>query len=306
MPSEKRKAKRQQYLNAAKKSRKYANGMVLKEDMKGFLLTCNNREKETVREGYNLLNEYADKIFGPEMKESNLDDDDDDEDIDAALDKEKASLQAANDKPKTERRFQQVESGANNCIFIKTAIEAPGKLVEEIVNDLHKTKVQKCRFIMRMLPILGTCKAYEKNIEELAQSVIPPFVKDEDDRTFCVLFKTRNTNQVSREEVFKIIGAVMRGLGEEWRVDLTSPGVCVVVEVIRTICCIGVVRNFYDRKKYNLVELVKPDVDPEDQKTESHNPESKTESTDGLLKEDSTPETESKDESAVQVETKNL
>ena len=281
MPSEKRKAKRQQYLNAANKSRKYANGMVLKEDMRGFLLTCNNREKETVREGYNLLNEYADKIIGPEMKETNLDDDDEEEDIDAALDKEKASLQAANDKPKSDRRFQQVESGANNCIFIKTSIEAPGKLVEEIVNDLNETKVQKCRFILRMLPILGTCKAYEKNIEELAQSVIPPFVKDDDDRTFCVLFKTRNTNQVSREDVFRIIGGVMRGLGGEWRVDLSSPGVCVVVEVIRTICCIGVVRNFYDRKKYNLVELVKPDTDPENQKTESYttkgkDPESKT------------------------------
>jgi len=300
MPSEKRKAKRQQYLNAANKSRKYANGMVLKEDMRGFLLTCNNREKETVREGYNLLNEYADKIIGPEMKETNLDDDDEEEDIDAALDKEKASLQAANDKPKSDRRFQQVESGANNCIFIKTSIEAPGKLVEEIVNDLNETKVQKCRFILRMLPILGTCKAYEKNIEELAQSVIPPFVKDDDDRTFCVLFKTRNTNQVSREDVFRIIGGVMRGLGGEWRVDLSSPGVCVVVEVIRTICCIGVVRNFYDRKKYNLVELVKPDTDPEDQKTESHtikgkDPESKTVSIED--KEDKAP-----DESAVEIQ----
>ena len=262
MPSEKRKAKRQQYLNAAKKSKKYANGMVLKEDMKGFLLTCNNREKETVREGYNLLNEYADKIFGPEIKQTDVVDEDED-DIDAALDKEKASLQAANDKPKTERRFQQVESGANNCVFIKTSIDAPGKLVEAIVNDLNETKVQKCRFILRMLPILGTCKAYEKNIEELAQSVVPSFVKDDDDRTFCVLFKTRNTNQVSREDVFRVIGGVMRSLDGEWRVDLASPGVCVVVEVIRTICCIGVVRHFYDRKKYNLVELVKPDTVPE-------------------------------------------
>ena len=262
MPSEKRKAKRQQYLNAVKKSKKYANGMVLKEDMKGFLLTCNNREKETVREGYNLLNEYADKIFGPEIKQNDEEAEDED-DIDAALDKEKASLQAANDKPKTQRRFQQVESGANNCVFIKTAIDAPGKLVEAIVNDLNETKVQKCRFILRMLPILGTCKAYEKNIEELAQSVIPSFVKDDDDRTFCVLFKTRNTNQVSREDVFRVIGGVMRSLDGEWRVDLTSPGVCVVVEVIRTICCIGVVRKFYDRKKYNLVELVKPDTVPE-------------------------------------------
>ena len=121
----------------------------MKEDMKGFLLTCNNREREAVREGYNLLNEYADKIFGPEIKNTDLNDEDE-EDIDAALDKEKATLQAVNDKARTERRFQQVESGANNCIFIKTVLESPGRLVEEIVNDLNETKVQKCRFILRL------------------------------------------------------------------------------------------------------------------------------------------------------------
>ena len=268
MPSEKRKAKRQQYLNAVKRSKKYEKGMVLKEDMKGFLLTCNNREREAVREGYNLLNEYADKIFGPEIKNTDLNEEDE-EDIDAALDKEKATLQAVNDKARTERRFQQVESGANNCIFIKTVLESPGRLVEEIVNDLNETKVQKCRFILRMLPILGTCKAYEKNIEELADRVLPDVVSTTEDRSYCVLFKARNTGQVSREDVFRVIGDVMRRQPGEWRVDLTSPGLCVVVEVIRTICCIGAVRNFYDRKKYNLVELVKPDTIPEPTETES-------------------------------------
>ena len=268
MPSEKRKAKRQQYLNAVKRSKKYEAGKVLKEDMKGFLLTCNNREREAVREGYNLLNEYADKIFGPEIKNTDLNDEDE-EDIDAALDKEKATLQAVNDKARTERRFQQVESGANNCIFIKTVLESPGRLVEEIVNDLNETKVQKCRFILRMLPILGTCKAYEKNIEELADRVLPDVVSTTEDRSYCVLFKARNTGQVSREDVFRVIGDVMRRQPGEWRVDLTSPGLCVVVEVIRTICCIGAVRNFYDRKKYNLVELVKPDTIPEPTETKS-------------------------------------
>jgi len=34
--------------------------------MKGFLITCNNAEKRAVQEAYNLFNEYADKIYGPE------------------------------------------------------------------------------------------------------------------------------------------------------------------------------------------------------------------------------------------------
>lgn len=42
----------------------------------------------------------------------------DEEDVDAALKKEVAQLQASG--AKQERRFQALESGANNVIFIKT------------------------------------------------------------------------------------------------------------------------------------------------------------------------------------------
>ena len=136
MPSEKRKAKRQQYFNAVKKSKKYERGLVLKEGMSGFLITCNNREREAVREGYNILNEYADRLYGLEKlknEEGNEADDTDEVDIDAALDKEKAALQAAREQKPSERRFQQVESGANNCIFIKTTVESPTRLVDEVI-----------------------------------------------------------------------------------------------------------------------------------------------------------------------------
>ena len=151
MPSEKRKAKKQAYFQAAKKSRKYEQGMVLKEGMKGFMITCNNREKEAVRESYNILNEFADKLFGVEdgvkkeeteaVDDDKRDEDVDDIDIDAALEKEKESLKAISEKKPSERRFQQVESGANNCIFIKTTLDSPDDIVEEIIKDIEKTQV---------------------------------------------------------------------------------------------------------------------------------------------------------------------
>ena len=37
--------------------------------MKGFLITCNNNEKRAVQDGYKLLNEYADMMYGPEQVE---------------------------------------------------------------------------------------------------------------------------------------------------------------------------------------------------------------------------------------------
>ena len=257
MPSEKRKARKQAYFKAVKKSKKYEAGRVLKEGMTGFLLTCNNREKEAVREAYNLLNQYADCLFGPERKTEEKEDVLDCDDIDSALDKEKESLQSEAAEDRAERRFQQVESGANNCIFIKTSLDKPDQLVDNIVTDIIQSKTQKSRFILRLLPILGTCKAYEKNMEEMAENVLSSSLKTISGTTYSVLFKTRNNNQVKRDDVFRIIGSVMRSQTQPWTVELDDPDICIVVEIIRTVCCLGIVTDFYKKKKYNLVELVK-------------------------------------------------
>lgn len=52
------------YLKCAHK--KVKKGHSLDVNMKGFLVTCNGNEKQAVREMYNLLNEYGDKLYGQE------------------------------------------------------------------------------------------------------------------------------------------------------------------------------------------------------------------------------------------------
>ena len=54
------------YLKCAGGGKKAKNDLVA--GMRGFLVTCNKYEKETIRETYNLLNEYADKLYGPEVR----------------------------------------------------------------------------------------------------------------------------------------------------------------------------------------------------------------------------------------------
>ena len=63
----KRKSKgkwRQQY----GKKRKFS----LCPDLKGFLLFCNCKEKETIREAYVLLNQFADRMYGPEVPDDKV------------------------------------------------------------------------------------------------------------------------------------------------------------------------------------------------------------------------------------------
>jgi hypothetical protein len=51
-----------------------------------------------------------------------LENESEDEDIETALNKELESLKAERKKLPSTRRFQAIDSGANNCIFIQTTV----------------------------------------------------------------------------------------------------------------------------------------------------------------------------------------
>ncbi|XP_060535529.1 THUMP domain-containing protein 1 homolog isoform X2 [Cylas formicarius] len=132
------------------KTRRYTNRKpfqkraALDVNLKGFLCSCNNREKDCIKESYNILNKYADILYPPEtpsaedpVKESNIEDD---------LQKELTELRQ---KKKGDMRFQVLDSGAKNFLFIKTTVEDPVKLAEKIVTEIANTKVQESKFLLR-------------------------------------------------------------------------------------------------------------------------------------------------------------
>ena len=62
----KKRKNKKKYYQSSKKS-KCAG---LEPGMKGFLITCND-EQRCIKEAYNLLNEFADEMYGPEFKVTN-------------------------------------------------------------------------------------------------------------------------------------------------------------------------------------------------------------------------------------------
>ena len=85
----------------------------------------------------------------------------DDNEIEDELEKEKALLMAKVNKDESERRFQVVESGIKNVLFVRTTVEDPVALVTEILKEILETHVQRGRHLLRLIPIQKTCKAYE-------------------------------------------------------------------------------------------------------------------------------------------------
>ncbi|EEB14693.1 thump domain containing protein, putative [Pediculus humanus corporis] len=127
----------------------------LEPGLSGFLCTCNNKlkEKNCIWEAYSILNEYADKLFGPENPEKSGDEEISDSDklsnlkncennkqndsIEDELQKEIESIKSKFNKKIEERRFQAIQSGANGIVFIRSTVKDPVKLAHHIKFKKH-------------------------------------------------------------------------------------------------------------------------------------------------------------------------
>ncbi|XP_036911687.1 THUMP domain-containing protein 1 [Sturnira hondurensis] len=260
----KRKGKAQ-YLQAKRFRRCDGGGSrQLEPGLKGILITCNMKERKCIEEAYILLNEYGDDLYGPEKfidkdQQPSGSERRDHDDMEAALKKEVGDIKASTEMRL--RRFQSVESGANNVVFIRTLGIEPEKLVHHILQDMYTTKKKKTRAILRMLPISGTCKAFLEDMKKYAETFLEPWFKAPNKGTFQIVYKARNNSHVNREEVIKELAGIVGSLNSENKVDLTNPQYTVVVEIIKAVCCLSVVKDYLLFRKYNLQEVVKSTKD---------------------------------------------
>nr|XP_046226658.1 THUMP domain-containing protein 1 [Scatophagus argus] len=257
-----RKRSKKRYV-AGHHSKRLKGSRELEVGMQGILITCNMNERKCTAEAFNLLNEYADKLYGPEKLQddngsSSEEQDAEEEDVDVALKKEVAQLQASG--AKRERRFQALDSGANNVIFIKTQNLESDKLVHHILCDLHTTKKKKSRVILRMLPVTGTCKAFQDDMLKYLTTFLEPWFKTPNCATYQIAFKARNSSHNKRDEIIKSIAGLVGKLNPKNKVDLTNPELTIIVEVIKAVCCISVVKDYTLYRKYNVQEVVKEDT----------------------------------------------
>ncbi|XP_034044752.1 THUMP domain-containing protein 1 [Thalassophryne amazonica] len=259
-PNESKKRKKKRYAGA-QHSKRWKGSRELEVGMQGVLISCNMNERKATAEAYNLLGEYADKLYGPEKLQnkdgssSEENESGEDEDVDVALKKEVAQMKASG--VKQERRFQALDSGANNVIFIRTQNLEADKLVHHILSDLHTTKKKKTRVVLRMLPVTGTCKAFPEDMMKYLTAFLEPWFKTPNCATYQIVFKARNSSHNNREEAIKSIAGLVGQMNPKNKVDLTNPELTIIVEIIKAVCCVSVVKDFNHFRKYNVQEVVK-------------------------------------------------
>uniref|UniRef100_A0A1B6CRM5 THUMP domain-containing protein n=1 Tax=Clastoptera arizonana TaxID=38151 RepID=A0A1B6CRM5_9HEMI len=240
------------------KRKKTSRYQLLEPGLKGFLCTCNGREKDCIRESYNILNEYADKLYCTEKSFVNFKDinstQKDNEEIEDELQQEIATHNQ--NKLLDEKRFQVVDSGTKGCVFIKTLIEDPIHLAHEIMTDIKNTKQSKARYLLRMIPIEITCKAYLDDIKKAAEILFDKHFKCEP-TTFSIVYNKRNNNNLLREEIIKSLAIIVTDKNCDHKADLKQAKFTILVEVMKNICCLAVIQDYFDLRKFNITELSK-------------------------------------------------
>lgn len=256
MPDSKKRKKKSYYI-VSKRPRHMEN---LRPGKHGFVVTCMDirHRKNTITEVYSILNEYADRLYGPEDIISTKDDEEEgEENLEDALQKEVSDIKTANSKGAV-RRFQNLPTKGKNVIFISTTLEDPTFLLNEIYNDLITTQIKKTKYCLRFLPVIATCYAKTDEIIKTVKQIIEPiFVEQEEHevKKFCVVWKTRCNNAVKRDDVLPpILDFIFSKV--EHKTDYNNPEIAVNIDVIGNTCCIGLLHNFVKFRKYNIDMVV--------------------------------------------------
>lgn len=235
------KRKKSYYLTVNKKNK--CNK--LEAGLKGFMITYNKQEKWCTREAYQLLNEYADKLY---LDQSHKSKEQNNEDLEEALAKEIAEL---NDK---KSRFQKVLTSCKNILFIKVddSID-PFKLSQYIFENIKENKKFITRRVLRILPVEITCKYQIEAISRTFEEIIVN--QSLEASTFKIEVKIRNNNDISKNVIIDNLVEIIKTKRQNWKVNFEDPNITIIVYVLNKICCLSFLKNFSYFKKYNPNEF---------------------------------------------------
>ncbi|KAG5238380.1 THUMP domain-containing protein [Salix suchowensis] len=159
---------------------------------------------------------------------------------------------------KNKRRFLSLDSGCNGVVFVQMrkidGDPCPKDIVQHIMTSTASTRKHMSRFIMRVLPIEVACYASEEEISRAITPVVEKYfpVDTQDPLKFAVMYEARANSGIDR---MKIINSVAKSVPGPHKVDLGNPDKTIVVEIVKTVCLIGVIEKYKELSKYNLRQL---------------------------------------------------
>lgn len=256
-----------------KKFRKFSNSSVKHSDItggyNGILFSCAPRhEFSAAREGVILLSKHYEELTQtgkhakPQPAISAMKD----------LDDELKDLRSTDDRP-----FTHLEAGVLGAVFLRVNTEKMSvsleALVEAALRNARATGSPNSKNCVRILPIHNTCYASPERAAAATAAVVKthfPALKPRTDSatpepenatshtvstaSFAIAFRARMNTGARRQDYITAIADAVHQFDDRYTVDLTNPDVTLIVEILKTNCCIGTFRHFFELAKMNLRE----------------------------------------------------
>lgn len=123
-----------------------------------------------------------------------------------------------------------------------------------------KTGKQKTRFILRFTPVVITCKANESDIRKALDDVLLQYASHakNKERMYKVDCKIRHNDTITASHMIKYTRDSVESLSLDWFASILEPQVMISFNVLRNVCCIGLLDKYEQYKKYNLSNVVPP------------------------------------------------
>ncbi len=148
-----------------------------------------------------------------------------------------------------------MDAGAKYTIFISLANANVNDTVEAVFNHVESTKKPIGRYVQRFVPVLNTCKAYLENIEPCLDHTLKQVYSETSVIKYSCLFKTSNNGSISRDDVIKLVNNYFRSKNPNNQIDHDNPDFVVLIQIIRNMCFISYLKNYFNYRKYNLIEM---------------------------------------------------
>ncbi len=207
----------------------------------GIWATCAmHKEAKTTGELRDLFEDYAAKLYGESISDTNDaandgDDDDDDADnvdIEMEISKELQGMKSASTKKKA--LFRAVRVDVQCLLFFKTRVPIePVSFVHSICEDANNGQgAMRSRFAKRLTPMVRMGKASPVGLDEVARTVLGPVFHAEGakGKKFAIRPTIRNNNTMKRDDMIRQIATIV---GPGHMVDLKGYDVLILVDVYR-------------------------------------------------------------------------
>lgn len=159
------------------------------------------------------------------------------------------------------RRFQNVTTKVKSVVFIKTTLSDPADLVQRIFDDTLESGLAQSRFILRLVPVLETCKAEEEKLNQMCEEQFSKYIEKHEcgeEVSYSTLYKIRCNNVINNQMIYACVNKALKKLRPKARVKYDNPDLVIHVNVMPKICCLSILKDYNKYKKYNLNELLMP------------------------------------------------